>query len=210
DQCTATTALPTVINIGAIFKKDDHHLWKSLQDIVDRINNDKKILPRTNITIKSQYILPRDSLRAAKITCQMLKEKVWLILTTGSDSANRFVRSTSDMLHIPHISIQWDYRSAYIDNINFPKKSDNHHIESNVDDDPASMLIRGPNGGFYIDPTVSGNAETGFRFSPTSKSSSSLNKRILQPSSLRRNYQQQKTMTNIHHLTLNIYPDATE
>ncbi|KAH7643153.1 kainate-selective ionotropic glutamate receptor-like protein 3 [Dermatophagoides farinae] len=156
NQIEATTALPSEINIGAIFKKDDHHLLKALHDIVDRINNDKKILPRTNLTIKSQYILSRDSLRAAKITCQMLKEKVWLILTSRSDSANRFARSTADMLHIPHLSIQWDYRSAYIDNVNFPKHMKDSSSSSIYDDDPASMLIRGPNGGFYMmDPSIS-------------------------------------------------------
>ncbi|KAH9512129.1 hypothetical protein DERF_010527 [Dermatophagoides farinae] len=211
NQIEATTALPSEINIGAIFKKDDHHLLKALHDIVDRINNDKKILPRTNLTIKSQYILSRDSLRAAKITCQMLKEKVWLILTSRSDSANRFARSTADMLHIPHLSIQWDYRSAYIDNVNFPKHMKDSSSSSIYDDDPASMLIRGPNGGFYMmDPSISGNAETGFRFSSTSGSSTFRSRKpsssLLPP----RNYQHQETITNIQHLTLNIYPDATE
>ncbi|XP_027201299.2 glutamate receptor ionotropic, kainate 2-like [Dermatophagoides pteronyssinus] len=210
DKIESTSALPPQINIGAIFKKDDHHLLKALHDIIDRINNDKKILPRTNLTIKSQFIQSRDSLRAAKLTCQMLKEKVWLILTSRSDSANRFARSTADMLHIPHLSIQWDYRSAYIDNINFQQQPNNQKPDSSssslIFDDPASMLIRGPNGGFYMDPFVSGNAETGFRFS-SSSAKKQQTYRQRQPTS---NYQQQKTITNIHHLTLNIYPDATE
>lgn len=129
----------------------------------------------------------------------MFKEqKIWLILTSKSDSVNRFARSIADMFHIPHLAIQWDYQSPYMDNINFPKKK-NQNFNNLNSFDPASNLIRGQNGGYYL----AGNAETGFRFQDQKDKN-----RRLKPRNY--GYPQSESLSKIKHLTLNIYPDATE
>lgn len=62
--------------LGVIFKSDDRHLWKALNDILDRINNDKKILPRTNLTLKTEFIIGHDNFRAAKASMNFFFRKV--------------------------------------------------------------------------------------------------------------------------------------
>ncbi|KPM09535.1 kainate-selective ionotropic glutamate receptor-like protein 3 [Sarcoptes scabiei] len=209
----ATTALPSEINIGAVFETGEEYLLDALRDIIDRINNDRKILPRTNLTISPNNIaISRDSFRATQTVCRMFNDKIWLLFSSRSDSVYWFARSAADTFFIPHIAIQWDYRAAYLDNVNFIKRQSEETLyRQSLSLNPEPTMHRGPNGGFYM-TSASGNAQTGFRWQDHATDSiMNRDDRVSLSNHLGSISQTlYGTESRIKHLTLNVYPDASE
>lgn len=48
----------------------------------------------------------------------MLRQKIWALFSSQSESVGWYIRSLADQLNIPHISVYWDYRSPYLNNVN--------------------------------------------------------------------------------------------
>ena len=47
------------------------------------------------------------------LVCNLIKEGVWALFSSRSASFGWLLRSIAGNLHIPHISLFWDYRSSY-------------------------------------------------------------------------------------------------
>ncbi|XP_074595023.1 glutamate receptor ionotropic, kainate 2-like isoform X2 [Brevipalpus obovatus] len=106
------SSVPNVIKIGSIFEREDDHLESAFKNAVERINKDRKILPRIRLEPLVERIEPRDSFQAAKNVCGLFEQGVAGIIGPQSKDASTFVQSTCDFFHVPHFRMQLDFRQA--------------------------------------------------------------------------------------------------
>lgn len=59
------------------------------------------------------------------LVCQMLREQVWAIFSSRSESVGWYARSLANELHVPHLSVYWDYRAKSMYNINHVNNNNN-------------------------------------------------------------------------------------
>ncbi|XP_054163695.1 glutamate receptor ionotropic, kainate 2-like [Oppia nitens] len=104
--------LPGVIKIGGIFESGETELIDAFKAAVDRVNNDRTVLSRKQLMARVETIKPHDSFHAAKLICNnLVNDGVWALLGSESPAVGWLLRSLANNLHIPHLSVFWDYRT---------------------------------------------------------------------------------------------------
>ena len=67
-ETTATTSLPPVIPIGALFETGDESLYSTMRQAIDRVNRNPRLLPGSNLTLAAYFVAPHDSFKAARLS----------------------------------------------------------------------------------------------------------------------------------------------
>ncbi|XP_071746528.1 glutamate receptor ionotropic, kainate 2 isoform X2 [Lepeophtheirus salmonis] len=101
--------LPPSIKIGLFDMADTIHEI-AFRYAVDRINNDRDILPRTQLTAQIERIPPQDSFYASKRVCKALSDGLGGIFGPQSGVTSTHVQSICDSLEVPHVETRYDYR----------------------------------------------------------------------------------------------------
>ncbi|XP_018331081.1 glutamate receptor ionotropic, kainate 2 isoform X2 [Agrilus planipennis] len=102
--------LPDVIRIGGLFHPADDKQELAFKYAVDKINNDRTILPRSKLSAQIERMSPQDSFHASKKVCHLLRSGVAAIFGPQSPQTASHVQSICDTMEIPHLETRWDYR----------------------------------------------------------------------------------------------------
>ncbi|KAH9403437.1 hypothetical protein TYRP_015327 [Tyrophagus putrescentiae] len=138
----ARTSLPLEIQLGAIFEAGDDHLRTALFEAVAQVNRDKILLPKTNLSVTAFTVEPRDSFSGAKLVCRLLQNNVWAIFSSRSEPLDWFVHTVANELQVPHLSVNWNFRSRFMFNVNHPAKENDANLAS------TTFSPNGGDGGF--------------------------------------------------------------
>ncbi|KAI2802571.1 hypothetical protein BLOT_010029 [Blomia tropicalis] len=112
------SSLPSVIKIGAIIESN-HEQWLTIfRQAINRINMNQMLLPRTKLDLIAFIVKPDD-------TSKLLDKSIWTLFGPGSPSIDWYLRSLANERQIPHLSINWNYRSKYLHNINIKSSKNN-------------------------------------------------------------------------------------
>lgn len=103
--------LPLSHFIGAIFEKElagsaVEHVFRYT---VNKINNDKSILPATKLVHDIQYVSRNDSFHTGKTVCSQLNAGAQAIFGPSDPVLATHVQSICDALDIPHLEWRLDY-----------------------------------------------------------------------------------------------------
>ncbi|KAK4883092.1 hypothetical protein RN001_006411 [Aquatica leii] len=104
------TPLPDVIRIGGLFHPADDKQEIAFRYAVEKINNDRAILPRSKLSDQIERMSPQDSFHASKKVCHLLRSGVAAIFGPQSAHTASHVQSICDTMEIPHLETRWDYR----------------------------------------------------------------------------------------------------
>ncbi|XP_057671940.1 glutamate receptor ionotropic, kainate 2 isoform X1 [Diorhabda carinulata] len=104
------TCLPETIPIGGLFHPADDKQEIAFRYAVEKINNDRSILPRSKLSAQIEKIPPQDSFHASKKVCHLLRNGVAAIFGPQSAHTASHVQSICDTMEIPHLETRWDYR----------------------------------------------------------------------------------------------------
>ncbi|KAK9686998.1 Receptor family ligand binding region [Popillia japonica] len=104
------TALPDIIRIGGLFHPADDRQELAFRYAVEKINNDRTILPRSKLSAQIERMSPQDSFHASKKVCHLLRSGVAAIFGPQSAHTASHVQSICDTMEIPHLETRWDYR----------------------------------------------------------------------------------------------------
>ncbi|XP_032790934.2 glutamate receptor ionotropic, kainate 2 [Daphnia magna] len=97
-------ALPEVIRIGGLFDSSDPMPESAFRQALDRINENGRFLPKSNLVSLSERLPPSDSHFASRRVCQMLRNGLAAVLGPSSSSTSSHVQSICDALEIPHVN----------------------------------------------------------------------------------------------------------
>ncbi|XP_068243537.1 glutamate receptor ionotropic, kainate 2-like isoform X3 [Palaemon carinicauda] len=103
-------ALPDTIFIGGIFDAHDERQELAFRYAVEKINADRKILPRSTLRAHIEKLPADDSFHASKRVCKLLRNGVAAIFGPQSENTANHVQSICDAKEIPHIETRWDYK----------------------------------------------------------------------------------------------------
>ncbi|XP_037896412.1 glutamate receptor ionotropic, kainate 1-like [Glossina fuscipes] len=103
-------ALPDIIKIGGLFHPADDNQELAFRQAVERINEDRMILPRSKLVAQIERISPFDSFHAGKRVCGLLNVGVAAIFGPQSSHTASHVQSICDNMEIPHLENRWEYR----------------------------------------------------------------------------------------------------
>ncbi|XP_063242515.1 glutamate receptor ionotropic, kainate 2 [Bacillus rossius redtenbacheri] len=105
-----TSTLPEIIRIGGLFHPADDRQEVAFRYAVERINDERSILPRSRLSAQIEKISPQDSFHASKRVCHLLRSGVAAIFGPQSAQTASHVQSICDTMEIPHLETRWDYR----------------------------------------------------------------------------------------------------
>ncbi|XP_045476404.1 glutamate receptor ionotropic, kainate 2 [Harmonia axyridis] len=103
-------SLPDVIRIGGLFHPADDKQELAFKYAVEKINNNRSILPRSKLNAQIEHMPPQDSFHASKKVCHLLRNGVAAIFGPQSAHTASHVQSICDTMEIPHLETRWDYR----------------------------------------------------------------------------------------------------
>ncbi|XP_066979529.1 glutamate receptor ionotropic, kainate 2-like isoform X4 [Macrobrachium rosenbergii] len=103
-------ALPDTIFIGGIFDAHDERQELAFRYAVEKINADRKILPRSTLRAQIEKLPADDSFHASKRVCKLLRNGVAAIFGPQSENTANHVQSICDAKEVPHIETRWDYK----------------------------------------------------------------------------------------------------
>lgn len=52
------------------------------------------------------------------LACKLLENQIWAILSSNSEAISWYARSLANTLNIPHLAVNWEFKSRYLNNIN--------------------------------------------------------------------------------------------
>nr|CAH7752037.1 unnamed protein product [Callosobruchus chinensis] len=104
------SCLPELIPIGGLFHPTDDKQEIAFRYAVEKINNDRTILPRSKLSAQIEKIPPQDSFHASKKVCHLLRTGVAAIFGPQSAHTASHVQSICDTMEVPHLETRWDYR----------------------------------------------------------------------------------------------------
>ncbi|KAF4530035.1 hypothetical protein B566_EDAN018259, partial [Ephemera danica] len=106
-----TWGLPNTILLGGLLDSADKQQTVSFRNAVERINDDKSLLPRSRLVAQVENISPDDSFHTSKRACHLLKLNGGVAAILGpqtSASTINHVQSICDALQVPHLETRWD------------------------------------------------------------------------------------------------------
>ncbi|CAG0883568.1 unnamed protein product, partial [Cyprideis torosa] len=103
-------SLPSHVPVGALFDSADSQMELAFRSAINRVNDEGRYLKNSPLNGTVYRVLPGDSFKASKLTCEMLAGGVAAIFGPQSDTTSAHVQSICDTMAIPHIELRWDYR----------------------------------------------------------------------------------------------------
>ncbi|XP_022249395.1 glutamate receptor ionotropic, kainate 2-like [Limulus polyphemus] len=105
-----TKALPKVIQLGGLFEYGDEVLQTAFRYAIDRVNADHSLLPNTRLSADVEQVEYQDSFQASRKVCDLLSHGMAAIFGPQSVEPRTTVRSTCEVLNVPHMETRWDFR----------------------------------------------------------------------------------------------------
>ncbi|XP_076341036.1 glutamate receptor ionotropic, kainate 1-like [Tachypleus tridentatus] len=96
---------------GGLFESDDDSLQVVFRYIVDKVNTDQVLLPTSFLSATVEQLEYQDSFQASRKVCDLLSQGMVAIFGPQSIEPRATVRSTCEVLHVPHIETKWDFRT---------------------------------------------------------------------------------------------------
>nr|XP_053636465.1 glutamate receptor ionotropic, kainate 2-like isoform X4 [Cherax quadricarinatus] len=111
----ATTGLPPVIRVGAMFTLDQREGPTELafKYAVYRINKDSSLLANTSLVYDIQYVPRDDSFHASKKACEQIYFGVQAVFGPSDPLLGSHIQSICDALDIPHLEARLDLEPEY-------------------------------------------------------------------------------------------------
>ncbi|XP_076317496.1 glutamate receptor ionotropic, kainate 2-like [Tachypleus tridentatus] len=105
-----TKALPKVIRVGGVFEYSDEALLTAFRYAIDRVNADRSLLSGTRLLTEVEQVEYQDSFQASRKVCDLLSHGMAAIFGPQSVEPRTTVRSTCEVLNVPHVETRWDFR----------------------------------------------------------------------------------------------------
>jgi len=102
------TPLPSVLKVGGLFERGEENLALAFRLAIDRINADKRLLPKTRLEPVIEILDKSDSFTASRKVCRLLQESLIGIFGPQSSKASNYARSVCSSLQLPHFETRWD------------------------------------------------------------------------------------------------------
>lgn len=106
-------SLPAVIRIGGLFGEGEEEEEAIFRFAIERINDDKNILPSSTLVAQVERVPNADSYAVYGKVCKLARDGLAAIIGPASDITSLTVRSVCDALEIPHIEMQPDIESRH-------------------------------------------------------------------------------------------------
>jgi len=113
--CLASTALPRLVRVGALFTEDqkDSSTELAFKYAVYKINKDPNILANKTLTYDIQYVPREDSFRTTNKICHQVSYGIQALFGPNDFILGSHVQSLCDALDIPHIEARSDIDMNY-------------------------------------------------------------------------------------------------
>lgn len=99
--------------VGGLFGDGEEEQEAIFRFAVERINDDKNILPSSTLVAQVERVPSADSFVVIEKVCALAKDGLAAIIGPTSDITSLSVRSVCDALEIPHIEVQQDIESRH-------------------------------------------------------------------------------------------------
>lgn len=100
--------LPEELRIGGLFERGEESLAVAFRLAVERINGERKLLPKTRLVPVVEILDKSDSFAASRKVCHVLQNSLIGIFGPQSSKSSNYARSVCSALHMPHFETRWD------------------------------------------------------------------------------------------------------
>lgn len=100
--------LPAEIQLGGLFERGEEHLALAFRLAIERINIERKLLPKTRLTSVVEILDKSDSFAASRKVCNILQKSIFGIFGPQSSKSSNYARSVCKAMQLPHFETRWD------------------------------------------------------------------------------------------------------
>lgn len=100
--------LPEELRIGGLFEKGEENTALAFRLAIDRVNTERKLLPKTRLVPIVEILDKSDSFAASRKVCQILQDSLVSIFGPQSSKSSNYARSVCSALQMPHFETRWD------------------------------------------------------------------------------------------------------
>lgn len=100
--------LPEELKIGGLFERGEEYLAVAFRLAVERINSERKLLPKTRLVPVVEILDKSDSFAASRKVCNVLQQSLIGIFGPQSSKSSNYARSVCSALQMPHFETRWD------------------------------------------------------------------------------------------------------
>lgn len=100
--------LPDELRIGGLFERGEENLALAFRLAIERINRERKLLPKTRLIPVVEILDKSDSFAASRKVCHILQDSLVGIFGPQSSKSSNYARSVCSALQMPHFETRWD------------------------------------------------------------------------------------------------------
>lgn len=108
EQIVHGIALPEELKVGGLFEKGEESLALAFRLAIERVNRERKLLPKTRLTPVVEILDKSDSFAASRKVCHILQDSLVGIFGPQSSKSSNYARSVCSALQMPHFETRWD------------------------------------------------------------------------------------------------------
>lgn len=105
---TECVPLPEELKIGGLFERGEENAAIAFLLAIERLNADRKLLPKTRLVPVVEVLDKSDSFAASRKVCQILQDSLVSIFGPQSSKSSNYARSVCSALQMPHFETRWD------------------------------------------------------------------------------------------------------
>lgn len=107
-QNIESAQLPEELKIGGLFEKGEENLALAFRLAIERVNRERKLLPKTRLVPVVEILDKSDSFAASRKVCHILQENLIGIFGPQTSKSSNYARSVCSALQMPHFETRWD------------------------------------------------------------------------------------------------------
>jgi ionotropic glutamate receptor len=100
--------LPEELRVGGLFERGEENVAIAFRLAIERLNADRKLLPKTRLVPVVEIIDKSDSFAASRKVCNLLQQSLIAIFGPQSSKSSNYARSVCSALQMPHFETRWD------------------------------------------------------------------------------------------------------
>lgn len=108
DSFVDSVALPNELKIGGLFERGEENLALAFRLAIERINGERKLLPKTRLVPAIEILDKSDSFAASRKVCHVLQDSLVGVFGPQSSKSSNYARSVCSALQMPHFETRWD------------------------------------------------------------------------------------------------------
>lgn len=108
DHTTDSAQLPEELKIGGLFEKGEENLALAFRLAIERINRERKLLPKTRLVPVVEVLDKSNSFAASRKVCRILQDNLIGIFGPQTSKSSNYARSVCSALQMPHFETRWD------------------------------------------------------------------------------------------------------